>query len=64
MIGNFEYLQIPSTYEEQLNEYDDVDYERIKLLLDEMVKLNSDIKWEPGPKPLIEATLILFCQEL
>ena len=64
LIGNFEYLQIPSTYEEQLNEYDDVDYERIKLLLDEMVKLNSDIKWEPGPKPLIEATLILFCQEL
>lgn len=62
LIGNFEYLQIPSTYEEQLNEYDDVDYERIKLLLDEMVKLNSDIKWEPGPKPLIEATLILFCQ--
>lgn len=64
LIGDFEYLQIPSTYEEALNGYTDEEYQDIKALLDEVVMLNADIKWEPNPKPLIEATLILLCQEV
>ena len=63
LIGDFEYLQIPSTYEEALNGYTDEEYQDIKELLDEVIGLNADIKWEPNPKPLIEATLILLCQE-
>ena len=62
LIGDFEYLQIPSTYEEALNGYTDEEYQDIKELLDEVIRLNADIKWEPNPKPLIEATLILWCQ--
>ena len=64
LIGDFEYLQIPSTYEEALNGYTDEEYQDIKGLLDEVIRLNADIKWEPNPKPLIEATLILLCQEV
>ena len=63
LIGDFEYLQIPSTYEEALNGYTDEEYQDIKMLLDEVIRLNADIKWEPNPKPLIEATLILLSQE-
>jgi DNA polymerase-3 subunit gamma/tau len=62
LMGDFEYLQIPSTYEEALNGYTDEEYQDIKELLDEVIRLNADIKWEPNPKPLIEATLILLCQ--
>lgn len=62
LIGDFEYLQIPSTYEDDLNRYTDEEYQDIKGLLDEVIRLNADIKWEPNPKPLIEATLILLCQ--
>ena len=64
LIRDFEYLQIPSTYEEALNGYTDEEYQDIKELLDEVIRLNADIKWEPNPKPLIEATLILLCQEV
>ncbi len=63
LMGDFEYLQIPSTYEEALNVYTDEEYQDIKELLDEVIRLNADIKWEPNPKPLIEATLILIAEE-
>ncbi|MCK9444587.1 MAG: AAA family ATPase [Tissierellaceae bacterium] len=63
LIGDFEYLQIPSTYADKLDAWDDETYEFIKELLAEIIKLNADIKWEPSPKPLIEATIILLCQE-
>lgn len=63
LIGDFEYLQIPSTYADKLDAWDDETYEFVKELLAEVIKLNADIKWEPSPKPLIEATIILLCQE-
>lgn len=63
LIGDFEYLQIPSTYADKLDAWDDETYEFVKELLAEIIKLNADIKWEPSPKPLIEATIILLCQE-
>lgn len=63
LLGNFEYLQIPSTYSDILDSWDDETYNFLKELLDEVIKLNADIKWEPNPKPLIEATIILLCQE-
>ncbi len=63
LLGNFEYLQIPSTYSDILDSWDDETYDFVKELLAEIIKLNADIKWEPSPKPLIEATIILLCQE-
>ena len=63
LLGNFEYLQIPSTYSDILDSWDDETYAFLKELLDEVIKLNADIKWEPSPKPLIEASLILIAEE-
>lgn len=63
LLEGFEYLQIPSTYVDRLDAWDDETYEFVKELLAEIIKLNADIKWEPSPKPLIEATIILLCQE-
>lgn len=63
LLGNFEYLQIPSTYSDILDSWDDETYDFLKELLDEVIKLNADIKWEPSPKPLIEASLILIAEE-
>ena len=63
LIGDFEYLQIPSTYADKLDSWDDDTYYFLQGLLAEIIKLNADIKWEPSPKPLIEATIILLCQE-
>jgi len=63
LLGNFEYLQIPSNYEGRLTGWDEDSYYYLTDLMEEMNQLNSDIKWEPNPKPLIESTLILLCQE-
>ena len=63
LLEGFEYLQIPSTYVDRLDAWDDETYDFIKELLAEIIKLNADIKWESNPKPLIEATIILLCQE-
>lgn len=63
LLGDFEYLQIPSTYSDILDSWDDETYNFLKELLDEVIKLNADIKWEPSPKPLIEASLILIAGE-
>ncbi len=63
LLGDFEYLQIPSTYSDILDSWDDETYDFLKELLDEVIKLNADIKWEPSPKPLIEASLILIAKE-
>lgn len=60
LISDFEYLQIPSLYEKDLElicqEYDDV-----LSLLQSVVQLNTELKWEQNPKALIEARLLLFC---
>lgn len=63
LLEGFEYLQIPSIYADRLDAWDDETYDFVKELLAEIIKLNADIKWEPSPKPLIEATIILLCQE-
>lgn len=63
LLGGFEYLQIPSILQTELESYADDDFEFLHTLLDSIIKLNADIKWETAPKPLIEATLILLCKE-
>ncbi len=63
LLGGFEYLQIPSTLQAELESYGDEDFAFMHTLLDAIIKLNADVKWETAPKPLIEATLILLCKE-
>lgn len=59
--GRFEYMQIPSTYRQRL---ENIKRDRPKWfatcqkLLDIVVKLNSNVKYDTQPKVLIEATLL------
>lgn len=59
----FDYLQIPSTYSRRMNCYNDEAYKFFTQLLNEVIVLNSSIKYEQIPKPLIESTFILLCSE-
>lgn len=57
----FEFLQIPSTYEERFQQFKKDTPEFFKTcqrLLSVVVKLNADIKWDTQPKVLIEAVLL------
>lgn len=57
--GSFKYLQLPNLYEDRLKQYSPTDVEFCQSLLDTLVKLNADIKWETSPKVMIESTLML-----
>ena len=59
----FNYIQIPDVYKNSLDVYDNNAYAFFNQLLGEMIKLNTSIKWETSPKPVIESTFILLCQK-
>lgn len=56
---SFDYIQIPQIYEKEL--LDSTHQFGICELLDVLVKLNADIKWDESPKATIEAIFILEC---
>lgn len=62
---SFNYIQIPQIdkYEEVLNSYNDSEFNYCVELLNILIRLNADIKWETSPKSLIESTLMLNCIE-
>ena len=62
-LRTFEFIEIPSIHKMRLDKYTTSDYEDFTRLLNTMVKLNSDIKWETSPKPVIQAVLILRARE-
>ena len=55
---SFEFISIPTTHESQLKTWSQQEYKFLELL-DLLIKLNSDIKWETAPKAVIEATLFI-----
>jgi DNA polymerase-3 subunit gamma/tau len=59
------YTNIPATqdYMEELESYGNAEFKICKHLLDTLIKLNTDIKWDSAPKGIIEATLLLECKE-
>ena len=57
----FDYLQLPNTYAETLQNYTQGWYDGCKDLLPVIVKLNADIKWDTQPKVTIEARLLGEC---
>ena len=62
LTSNFEYITIPGNYVEYIEEYKgQVMQNSLFDLLETLIKLNTDIKWESSPKALIEATLLLRC---
>lgn len=64
VIRTFDYLQIPVTYKKRVSAYTRDDFAFFTQLLNEVINLNSSIKWDTNPKPLIESTFILLCSEV
>ena len=62
-LKSFEFLQIPITYKTELSSYDSYEFDVSHKLLGDMIRLNADIKWDTTPKPMIEATLIMECED-
>ena len=62
---SFDFLEIPQTFEPEVKKLTatDVLQDRVLKFLQVLVELNRDIKWETSPKAMIEATLILLCEE-
>ena len=62
IIGNFEFIEIPSMYKYRLDSYksESCADDTFSNLLSTLVKLNADVKWETSPKPVIQSTLLLF----
>ena len=71
IVGNFKYLSIPETTEIK-KWFDKLDNISIKdesiditliSLLDLLININTEIKWDSNPKSYIEAKLILFIEQ-
>ena len=60
---SFDYIQLPITFEQRLKGYKKSQFEFFSDLLNTVMTLNTDIKWESTPKPLIEAQFVLLCTE-
>lgn len=55
---SFQFIQIPQIYKPQLDKFLKINFMH---LLQVLIKLSADAKWEENPKALIEATLLLEC---
>ena len=56
--GNFDYVNLPNTLESNLEQLNSVDLFNV---MDFVVSLNSQIKWENDPKTLIELSILIYC---
>ena len=54
----FEFLQLPQTYEVQLKGHNEEWFRTCQRILDTVVRLNSEIKWDTQPKITIEAVFL------
>jgi DNA polymerase-3 subunit gamma/tau len=58
LYGNFDYISIPSTLKEDL---DSLDNTSVFDIMDFVVNLNNQLKWENDPKTLIELSILIYC---
>lgn len=56
--------KIPSSWLKQIERYSTADWAVARILLETMLSLNNEIKWEQNPKPLIIAKLMICMEEL
>lgn len=56
--NNYDYIQIPNTI--NLQEYTNIDYTKLLYILDKIIELNFQIKYEQNPKILIESKILLL----
>ena len=59
---SFDLVKIPNTYSEILNTYSDYEYSSSKMLLQTLIELNAEIKWETNPKFAVDAKLFIFSE--
>ena len=55
---NFDYISLPNTLEDELEQL--IDYSLFDIM-DFVVSLNSQIKWDNDPKTLIELSILIYC---
>ena len=60
---SFSIIRIPNTYATILKDYGEYEYDTCRKLLEVLVALNTDIKWDTNPKYAIEARLFMFSEE-
>lgn len=58
LYGNFDYVNLPNTLESNLEQLNSVD---LFSVMDFVVSLNSQIKWDNDPKTLIELSILIYC---
>ena len=64
ILKSFKHLDIPETeeYKKAIDSYtENYESNQVRDIMDMLVKLNSQIKWETAPKAMIESTFILYC---
>lgn len=60
LYNDYNYIQIPNTIDLKL--FKESDYERILNILDEIIQLSNQIKYEQNPKILIESKILMLCK--
>lgn len=58
---NYDYIQIPNTL--NLDNYKNYEYDNILKILDKIIKLQNEIKYEQNPKVLIESELLILTKK-
>lgn len=62
---SFSSVKIPNTYKDVMDKYTDSnEYAIAYALLDMLMKLNANMRWETNPKALFEANIIVFMGEI
>ena len=56
--GNFDYVNLPNTLESNLEQLNSVDLFNV---MDFVVSLNNQIKWENDARTLIELSILIYC---
>lgn len=54
----FKYICIPSLYSDELKSYGDYEFETCRSLLNKLIRVNADVKYDSNPKIVLEASLL------
>ena len=60
---SFEFSSIPDTQQYRQHFNDSYTNENLAFILKNINRINNDVKWENSPKQLIQAELLILCQE-
>ena len=58
LYGNFDYISIPSTLKEDLDSLEDTS---VFDIMEFVVNLNNQLKWENDAKTLVELSILIYC---